>query len=72
VDAADDQNHLGLWAVDKVLEIVTNGLNAFPLFEVLLRIKEPSRIPRNVIANASDPKLMIRWSEFQSEAGKSR
>lgn len=32
--------------VDKVLEVITNGLNAFPLFEVLLRIKEPSRLPR--------------------------
>ena len=31
---------------DKVLEVITNGLNAFPLFEVLLRIKEPSRLPR--------------------------
>jgi hypothetical protein len=32
--------------VDKVLEVITDGLNAFPLFEVLLRIKEPSRLPR--------------------------
>lgn len=31
--------------VDKMLEVTTQALNAFPLFEVLLRIKEPSRLP---------------------------
>lgn len=37
--------HLALWAIQKTIERAVQALNAFPLFEVMLRIKEPSRLP---------------------------
>jgi len=42
---ADVEIRAGLWMLDKILEVVAKALNAFPLFEVLLRFKEPSRLP---------------------------
>lgn len=42
---ADGQIRAGLWLLDQGLRLVTDALNAFPLFEVLLRLKEPSRLP---------------------------
>lgn len=56
--------------VDKVLEVITNGLNAFPLFEVLLRIKEPSRLPRTSVPCSEESeaaRLMIRRGGIEVE-----
>lgn len=39
------QVELGVSGVERLLAVVQTALNAFPLFEVLLRIKEPSRLP---------------------------
>ena len=39
------QIRLCILASNKVLGAITTALNAFPLFAVMLRIKEPSRLP---------------------------
>ena len=42
---ADGQIRVALVSVDKALELAITALNAFPLFELMLRVKEPSRLP---------------------------
>lgn len=42
---ADEQIRAGLVSVDKALALAITALNAFPLFELMLRVKEPSRLP---------------------------
>lgn len=37
--------HLALWLVRRAVDGAVKALNAFPLFEVMLRLKEPSRLP---------------------------
>lgn len=47
------------------LQICQTALNAFPLFEVLLRIKKPSRLPSGVyfdLDQSGYPSLRIRVS----------
>ncbi|WWC60412.1 uncharacterized protein I303_102984 [Kwoniella dejecticola CBS 10117] len=39
---------IGLIGVEKGLGIVIKGLNSFPLFELMLRVKEPSRLPAGI------------------------
>jgi hypothetical protein len=69
---AEYQIRLGLWSVDKVLEIMTNALNAFPLFEVLLRMKEPSRLPRSSLLIRSVIELMARRCCVQAQVDGER
>jgi len=51
---------------------MTDALNAFPLFEVLLRVKEPSRLPRTSLLILSLVELMIRRCCFQAQVNGER
>ena len=42
---ADVQTRLVLYTVDRALSYAIIALNAFPLFGLMLRLKEPSRLP---------------------------
>jgi len=42
-----------------ILEKAKGSLNAFPLFEILLRIKEPSRLPGTSTRHLHKPVLIV-------------
>jgi hypothetical protein len=64
----DRQTRLALLAFDRSIQGIIAALNAFPLFEVLLRIKEPSRLPgRWTIPRTSA--FMRSWMLMSALAG---
>jgi hypothetical protein len=55
-----------LFVVGRALGMARNGLNAFPLFEFLLRIKEPSRLPgKQIIVQSSEWTNKYSWHYFR-------
>ena len=55
VSQSDVQTRIVLLAADKLLDMATTALNAFPLFELMLRVKEPSRLPCELHNTVQEP-----------------
>lgn len=54
---ADRQIEQAIGTAERVLRIAETALNAFPLFELLLRVKEPSRLPAGIYFEVDTPRV---------------
>lgn len=53
---ADRQIDQAITTAERGLRIAQTALNAFPLFELLLRVKEPSRLPAGIYFEVHTPR----------------